>query len=220
MFARRFQRWVLLIGVNLALVGAALPGDLALTPAERTWLDEHPVVRLGPYANYPPLEYLDADGNYVGLSADYVKRLERILGIQFELVRTETWQALLDQTKAREIDVLALIANTSEREEYLAFCEPHLVLPVSLLTGRVHGELTMDRLGDLRVSVVKGYAVESWIRSNYPDQPLIPVPDTLSGLRMLGVSEIDVFVSDLAVAGYVVQQEGIPNIHVAGKIGF
>ncbi|MCZ7599192.1 MAG: hypothetical protein M5U09_17925 [Gammaproteobacteria bacterium] len=38
--------------------------DLRLTQAERVWLAEHPVVRVGTDAGFAPLEFRDRDGRF------------------------------------------------------------------------------------------------------------------------------------------------------------
>lgn len=43
-----------------------------LNVSERTWLKAHPVIRLAPDPNFPPVEYFDKDGTYRGITADYV----------------------------------------------------------------------------------------------------------------------------------------------------
>ncbi len=49
--------------------GPDTPAALELTEAERAWLAAHPVIRLGPYRNYRPAEFLDDAGQHQGIAA-------------------------------------------------------------------------------------------------------------------------------------------------------
>ena len=109
-------------------------GTLSLTQAQRQWLADHPDIRLGPYANYAPAQFIDEDGNHAGIAADYCTLIEQKLGIRFAEVRTDTWQHILDKAKARELDFIALIAENEERKEYLTFTKPFLNLPAVIIT--------------------------------------------------------------------------------------
>ena len=47
--------------------------QLLLTPEEQAWLREHPVLRIAPDPDYPPLESFDEQGNYQGVAADFFR---------------------------------------------------------------------------------------------------------------------------------------------------
>ena len=87
-----------------ALVVAATSGARAdapprdeewLTPEQRAWLREHPVIRLAPTPDYPPTEFIDAAGVYRGISADYMTLIEARLGIEFQIVELDRATRLL-----------------------------------------------------------------------------------------------------------------------------
>lgn len=64
---------LMLVLAAATLFGATAPANaLDLTAAERQWLEHHPVVRIGPDPNFPPFEFLDEQGRYQGIAADYI----------------------------------------------------------------------------------------------------------------------------------------------------
>ncbi len=56
--------------------------DVNLSQQERTWLVEHPVLRLGVDPAYPPFEFLDNNGAYKGIASDYIKIIQQKLDIR------------------------------------------------------------------------------------------------------------------------------------------
>ena len=208
-------------GMFAITLAAGAQTELNLTPAERDWLATHPTIRLGPYGNYAPAQFVDEKGVHRGIAADYVARIEQMLGIEFTNVYSETWQEILDKAKAREIDVIALAAETEDRTAYLSFTSSYLDLPAVIIArDSVDRELSLADLEGLRVAVVQGYAVHDFLKDSHPGLVLDPVPDTRTGLRKLAFGMSDVFISDLAVASYFIDQEGISNLRVVGDTGF
>ena len=209
------------IAVTTLWGAAARAQQVELTAVEREWLAAHPQINFGPYGNYEPLQFIDKDGMHRGLAADYVARVEQLLSIKFTLVPTGTWQEILDQAKAREIDVIALAAETADRKAYLSFTSPYLDLPAVIIArNTVEKQLTLADLVGLRVAVAQGYAVHDYLKESHPGLLLDPVPDTRTGLRKVSFGMSDVFISDMAVASHYIQQEGITNLRVVGETGF
>ena len=58
-----------------------------LTWEERQWLTENDGnIRLGPDPEDPPFDFFDESGNYIGLTADYVRKIEEKLGFKFKVL--------------------------------------------------------------------------------------------------------------------------------------
>jgi PAS domain S-box-containing protein len=196
-------------------------GPVRLTEAEIAFLETHPVIRLAPYADYPPVEFVDERGVHRGMVADYLALVEQLVPIRFERVRTESWQEILDRARVRQVDLIGLAAETPERRAYLLFTSPYLDLPAVIIArDTVREGLEPEDLGGMRVSVVRGYAVEEYLRERHPGLLFDPVPDTLTGLRKVAFGMSDAFVSDLAVASHYIQEQGITNLHVVGESGY
>ena len=68
------------------LTWTATAGALTLTDEEHGWLADHPELRLGVDASWPPFEYRDEEGRYQGLAADYVRLIQDRLGIKVKLI--------------------------------------------------------------------------------------------------------------------------------------
>ncbi|MHC4990563.1 MAG: ATP-binding protein, partial [Planctomycetota bacterium] len=195
-------------------------GGLELTRQEWQWLGEHPEIRLAAYANYPPAQFLDEDGRHAGLAADYQRLIEEMLGIRFVEVPCSNWDEVLRRAREREVDVIALAADTPDRT-YLEFTEPYLMLPAVIIAqDGVRGTLRPDDLEGMRVAVSSGYAIQSYLEERFPQLTLDPVPDTRTGLRKVSFGMADVLVSDLAVASYFLEQEGITNLRIVGESGY
>jgi len=189
-----------------------------LTPEERQWLEQHPQIRPGVDADWAPLEFIDGEGVYKGISSDYMALFARQLGIDWVQPQRLPWQQVLDGLRSRRLDVAPLVTATEQRLEYLSFTSPYLNLPIVIFDRR--GERLLSGLDDLRgrrVGVVAGYAIAELLGRDYPERELVPYPTILDGLKATALGENDAFVGALAVGGYLISKEGLSNIEVAAS---
>jgi len=189
-----------------------------LTKQELAWLDNHPVIRLAPDPQFQPIEFIDENGNYSGIGADFVKLLEQKLGIKFEIVVCADWDEVISRTRKREVDVLNAVVRTPEREAFLTFPPPYLTLPsVILVQKNVSETLTLEKLKGMHIVMVSGYGYVDLIRHRYPDIRIELVSDLKTALRKVSFSMADAFVGDLATASYCIESQGIINLKIAGE---
>lgn len=191
-----------------------------LTPEESQWLDENPD-KLTLYYNveFPPIEFADSEGNFTGMGADIISKIEEILDIEFIKIPSNDW---LDHLKALESGYCAIaptIVRTAERERYAFFTRPYASVPVIIITTQKYEErLTLGDLRGLRVGVVSGYATENYLldMAILKQFEVVPLRNVPSGLETVAFGQIDAFVENLAVAAYYIEKHGIPNLRVSG----
>ncbi|MET0002000.1 MAG: ABC transporter substrate binding protein [Candidatus Thiodiazotropha sp.] len=207
---------------NLPVGSTQLNLDRALfTQQERMWLEQHPVIRIAPDPDFPPIEYFDDSGAYRGLAADYVRKLEERIGIRFDIVRLKNWDQAVAQAQSREVDMWAAASPTEQRLEYMSFTQPMIDVPAVIMTRRdEEGVLGMQDLIGKRVTVVSGYAAHDFLLKNYPTIALDVAPDIRSALRKVSFGEVDAMIGNLATSTYYMEQEGISNLKVAGESGY
>lgn len=197
---------------------AAVDSKPRLSASEREWIRAHPLIRLAPDPNYPPVEFFDQQGRYRGIAADYVNLLQQKLDIQIEIVQLDDWDAVLRQVQSRDIDLLGAAAPSPQRREYLAFTELMVQFPgVIIVPADVTGTLALTDIKGLRVATVSGYIWQDRLERQYPDIRLDLVPDVETGLRKLSFGLVDAMVANLATASYHIERQGIGNLRVAGE---
>ena len=202
-----------------AAAGAAAGGPL--TAEERAWLDSRPGIRFAPAPNYPPVEFFDEDGQYRGITADFVALMEERLGFGFEVVRLRDWAEVIAKSKARQIDMWGAAEKTGERSTYMDFTRPYIRLPAVIIVRKeVEGDLTLDAMGGWQIAAIRNYASHKYLEENFPELSLITVPDILSGLRMVSFGAADAIVATNAAAIYYIEKNGFTNLRVAGESGF
>ncbi len=201
---------------------SALGGqDLQLTRQEKEWLKAHPVIRLAPDPDYPPIEYFNAEGEYRGIAADFVSLIEKRLGVKFEIVRLKNRDEILEKARKREIDMFGATAETARRAEYMLFTTPIIESPAVIIVRKGAGLiLSLDRLKGMKVAVVSGYACHDFLADDYPEIDLETAPNVSTGLRMVAFGQVEAMIVSLAAATYYLEKEGIANLALAGDSGY
>jgi PAS domain S-box-containing protein len=186
-----------------------------LTPAEVTWIDTQPdQIRLAPEGNYPPFSFLVSDA-WHGLSADMAQLLQKQLGTAFEILPAQNLDDILKDMRAGNAEIVTSIKETPERSEFLAFTQPYVSVPTAIIvkTGFSGGSWPATFVGK-RVAVGKGYGVQKFLESNFPEVQLTLVPDDLDGLRKLSFGEVDAVIMDVASASFLIEREKIANLRI------
>ncbi|WP_417663164.1 bifunctional diguanylate cyclase/phosphodiesterase [Pseudomonas sp.] len=206
---------IILLGLALWTSAAAA---LTLTPTEKLWLQQHPTLRLGIDASWPPFEFRDEQGKYRGLAASYITHIEQTLKVKVKPIEPRDWSAVLSLAKAGDIDLLPGIMSTPERQTYLAFTRPYLDFPIVILARKDGPQpRNLKALYGLKVAVVKNYAPHELLRNNNPDLNLLPLPTVDSALQALSTGRADALVGDLASSIWRLRQLKLEGVSISGE---
>jgi polar amino acid transport system substrate-binding protein len=89
--------------------------SIVLSPDEKSWLNDHSVIRVGMDPTYPPFEFVNGQGNYSGIIPDYLKLIGERLGIEFKPVHGLTWTQVLEGIKDGTVDMAPGLNDTADR---------------------------------------------------------------------------------------------------------
>lgn len=189
-----------------------------LSPEVRAWLDAHPVIRVGIDRDFAPYEWINDQGDYVGLAAEYIHLLEERLDVSFEIVHDKPWHEMMAMAKRGELDILSCLNRTDSRAKHLNFTAPYVSNPVVIVNANRNGYIgSLKNLKGKTVAVERGYFTEEILRSDYPDITLLTVDNTQQALQKVAAGEADAYVGDAAYANYAVKKNDLLNLQFAGQ---
>lgn len=197
--------------------GQTKPSKLIFTSAEKSWLLAHPLIRVGVDRDFAPYEWIDAKGNYVGLSADYIALVEQRLGVKFNIVKDKSWAEILEMAQRGELDMISNVNKTPERERYLIFTEAYLNTPAIIISDNNNGFIgTLNRLDGKQVTLEKGYFMQELLKHDHPEIRLVPAENIHDALNMVSSGKADAYIGDAASANYAIKREGMLNLGFSG----
>ncbi|MEK1938971.1 MAG: response regulator [Pseudomonas sp.] len=210
-----------LMGLLMVLAGAAVhAAPLNLSAEQRSWIAEHPVVRVGVQkGGWEPFDVFGEQGQHSGISGDYLALLGQRLGIRFETVQLQDWNAVLAALKAGDIDVLSSVAKTDERQARMAFTDAYLTSNSLIFTRHELPIRSTDDLRGRRVAMERGYVTEDLLRAAVPQAQIVEVDDTEDALRAVSSGGADAYIGNMIVASYLVRKLSLANIELRGESG-
>lgn len=193
--------------------------QLILTPEEKRWLHLHPVIHVGIDKNWPPIEYADSNGKHAGVSASYLKILEKRLGIKFEVdYRYENWRDAYEALVAGRLDMLSCVGLTPKRGEEIKFSHPYMKQSIVIIANSDVGYVNnLDDLHGKKVAIVRSYATEEFVRKNHPMIRMVLVDTAYDALKKVQRGEAYAALEALGVGSYLIERYNLKGLKVVGE---
>lgn len=190
-----------------------------LTNDEKEWIKSQESITLSPDPNYAPIEFLDANNKYKGMAADYAKWIENYTGLEIKVEVSKTWSNVLEKMKNKEIDLISALSITEKREKYMIFSIPYISLENVIITSdQINKNITLKDLKNMKVAVMKNYAINDFIETNYPSIEIIQVNSINEGMQKTSIGLTDAFINEIGQISYYLENNNLTNLKISGTV--
>lgn len=198
---------------------AASP-DIGLTPAERAWIQDHPVIRVGHDVTFEPYAMRDDRGQIIGIDPDFLDLIGRRTGLQFRHETRPDWTTMVGAFKAREVDVLGSVGFNPEREGYMLLTRAYTLAPNVIITRNDSPYLfDLRDLAGRTVSRPRGYVgLDADINELAPGHIRVEFDTTLDCFRAVERGEVFASIADVANAAYLIKQHRLVSLRLGSVI--
>ena len=215
----KINKVIMLMGLLVfVLSGNALALEkvtINLTPTERAWLAAHPEITIAHSFDWPPYSFLDSNNKPVGISIDFFELVAQLAGFKFKVHPDGLWGRIYEAGKNKQVDVVASMTITKEREEWFSFPRPYLFLSSYIITRKDYQEIRhRDDLKGKSVSGAKGTWQINDVLENYPSVTMTYVNTYSDALMAVSAGIVDATVITLGSALYDISQKGIYNLQL------
>lgn len=192
---------------------------LRLTDAQRDWLVQHPRLRVATKQDWTPIDVYTYEGQFRGLSGDYLHLIERRLNLRFEYTSMPTLQDGLQALRDDRADIVPSVARTPKREAFMRFTEPYLDVPNVYLARRGVGAVGAEHsLAGMRVAVERGYAVIGTLQERHPQAKIVEFDDSAQALQGVSNDAADVYLGALPTTTFLVEKLLLTNLEIRGPM--
>jgi polar amino acid transport system substrate-binding protein len=156
---------------------------------------------VGTSADYPPFEWIDSNGNYVGLDMDLMRIIATLEGYQVEF-RDIGFDSLIPALQSGKIDIIAAAMNsTSERAKIVDFTDAYWKADQPIMVKNDSDLNIVTALSqNHKVGAQRGTTQADWIQNNLIDKGIevkLELYETNdSGVMDLVNGRIDAFICD------------------------
>ncbi|MGL4317208.1 MAG: PAS domain-containing sensor histidine kinase [Pseudomonas sp.] len=200
---------------------AAPTAPLALNDSQRTWLAEHPRLRVGVVLQAPHAQYVRRQQQLSGLSVELMDALAQSLQVEL------SWHSFADQPaleaalREGRIDLAPGLTQTPAGLRLWLFSDPYLRVP-HLLVGERQGagavELEQLGAGDA-VAVRMPSSIADYLQSNYFNLNLRGQASDRQALQALLAQDVRYAVIDQAQLSRLSQESEFARLAVVGDVG-
>lgn len=196
-----------------------LQTNIKLTKKELLYLKNNPTIKVHNESDWAPYNY-NVDGKPYGYSIDYMNLVASKIGINIDYIDGFTWNQFLEKIKKDDIDVMLNIVKTEKREEYLNFTKSYTKSIDAIFTNKDNKTIkTLNDLNGKKLAIIKGFYEENVVKKYYPNIKIVPVNNSLEGLKEVAFGNVDAMISSFGVGNYLINQYNISNIKPAFEIG-
>jgi signal transduction histidine kinase/DNA-binding response OmpR family regulator/HPt (histidine-containing phosphotransfer) domain-containing protein len=187
---------------------------ISFSEEEQTYIMNNPTIVIGIDPEFRPYEFVDTDGNYVGMVADYLRAIEEKTGLTFKRVEDVSWAEAYDLALAGNVDLLPCVGITDQRKEAFLFTDSYLSFQRVLLSNDESENHNFDQLDGVRVGVQRNSSNYYFMAEEMNAELLMY--DTLEELLLaLSSNDIHLAVGNYASSRYMIKQLGLSNIVVS-----
>ena len=155
----------LLLILFFSTICFAKANEIEFTEAEKDFIQKHPVIRLGVDPQFIPYEFFDSDGKYKGIAADYINLISERVGIKMEAKQEANWSITYEKAVQGELDLLACVSKTAEREEFLLFSESYYSFQKVLIIKNNNKAIKkFEDIQNMKVAVKKDSSMSSFLK--------------------------------------------------------
>lgn len=203
------QRWLSYrTGRTLAL------GPLRLLPEEQTFVAETPPLKIGFMSDYEPFSFL-AEGNGQGFAVDLAHEISAATGLAMTPVY-DNWVNLLDKFRKGELDILANMSRTSEREAFTLFSREYHRIPNAVFVRSGFGPYRgLETLEDKKVGIARGIYYADALAKRLPGVVTFGTQEEI--LEALSTGDVDAAIMALSNGNAIIRRRGLINIEIGGE---
>jgi diguanylate cyclase (GGDEF)-like protein len=189
--------------------------QVPLSGEVQQWLKEHHVIRVGVMANWPPMEFVDADGQFKGVTQDILTKLNQRLGIELIAVPYTDWRQLVDDFLAKKLDMIANMADTVERRQQADFSLNFWPSQWAVLSlGQSAAISSMRELNGSSVAVEKDYDINLLLEQQFPEIKRVPTSHYNESLELLQQGRVNYAIDTLMVTGGTLRKPEYSNLRM------
>ena len=187
---------------------------------DRAFVSRRGPLRLGVAAEgWPPFDIVGADGSYSGVTADYVKLVERHTGLVIEPAIYPTWPAVFRALRDGRIDLVGSVARASARAAWMGYTQPYVDTTSVIVTRKDRSAI--DEPADLssaRIAVERSGPLPDLFAKRFPSAVIQAYPNAGDALRAVARRDAAAFVGNEAVASYAIRNSLMPEMSVRGAL--
>jgi ABC-type amino acid transport substrate-binding protein len=183
---------------------------LVLTPEERAWLKEYPVITLTTLPDWQPFVITDdKTGELTGIDVEFIKLLNQRLGGAIK-IETYDWKTLVQMSKDHKVDGFFPASITEDRKPYLVWTQVYNSTPLALVTLRDAPDIKEWRdLADKKVVMTASSSYIELLGELAPEAEIVIVKNVEQQVPFLAEGKADAALNSAPVLYHTMRSNNV-----------
>ncbi|MGL1892527.1 MAG: transporter substrate-binding domain-containing protein [Spirochaetaceae bacterium] len=191
---------------------------LDLTPEEKQWIKDNPIIRVSNEMKWAPFNF-NVYGQPRGYSIEYMNKLAHISGLEIEYISGPEWGDFMNMIQNDQLDIILNCAYTEERDEFLNFTDQYLGFATSVYIKNSDDYInSVEELYGKTIAIPTDFYFESLIKK-YPKITILSVKDTAEAMLAVSSGQADAMLDLSPVVNYLMNELSITNLKPGGSLG-
>jgi ABC-type amino acid transport substrate-binding protein len=203
--------------LGLLLAGSVSAQVSRYSLAEKAWLDEHQTLKVGVVEISAPILFFEA-GQAMGLAADYLRVLSYKLGLDLDLVKYNSVDALTAGLRSGEVDLIGAMVHSIASPADLHFSRPYISLPTALYAMQKLSAKQLAGLQGQQVAVMAGSIWDELLPQYIPDIQIKPFATVESALKAVVDGRIPVYLGDTSSVDYLLAEGRVKQLKATRQL--
>ncbi len=154
-------------------------------------------------ASFPPFEYIDSEGNTVGVDLDLAQMVADALGVELEIVDMD-FDLLVDSLKAGKGDLVAAgMTATEKRAEIIDFSTTYISMGLKVIVPAGTDISSFDDLDGLKIAVQEATTADIYAQENYTNAEILAFKSAIDAGNAVKSGNADCAIIDMLPAEYM-----------------
>lgn len=194
------------------MISIAKADGLIFTPQEMQFIEENPVIYMAVDPIFYPYEFIDSDGVYKGIAADYLAIISEKTGITFLVHPELTWSEAYEKAVNGELDMLACVLKTPSREQFFIFSDSYYYTYRSMFVGNENEAIrSFKDLANQPVAVQRNSSHHTYLLE-HPNVILSFYETVAEAVKAVSEGKEQVFIGNFATTNYIIKENGLTNL--------
>ncbi len=156
------------------------------TDKEIQWLKAHPVIRVATRPDWAPLEFTDSNNTARGIAVDYLRLMEKRMGVRFDIITDLARHRIKGKVDTRYFDMLSCAPENSDSKEAAYFTSPYMMSSAVIFAPSDLPYVgNLSQLKGKTIAVIEKDDNGRILARDYPDIIRMDVPDMKTALAAL-----------------------------------
>jgi len=193
--------------------------NIDLTTEEKEYLKKKKFLTMCVIPDALPYSKI-SNGEYIGMSAEYMKLLSEKLHTSFILVPTKDIIESIDYVTKGKCDFLSIIHKGRKLGQTITYSQTFFETSLVIVTQNNSIYIpNIESIIDKTIAIPKGYYQVNYLKNKYPNIKIIEVNNSVDGLKKVDSGEVYAFVGNLESAVYEIQRHYLKRLKVSGTTG-